>query len=109
VSAFLDTPRLPSVPGDSWRPQRARAATRRPGRISDGLPRRDGTHRRRIDLGTESASEPSFSPDGHRLLFTRTAGIGPGGWVTALRLDGSGVTRRFGLSSGYQYAAWLPR
>lgn len=73
------------------------------------LVRRDGTHRRRIDLGAESASEPSFSPDGRWLLFTRTAGIGPGGWVTALRLDGSGVTRRVGLSSGYQYPAWLPR
>ena len=32
------SPRTPHVPGVSWRPQPARAATRRPGRISDGRP-----------------------------------------------------------------------
>jgi hypothetical protein len=34
-------PRAPHVPGDSWRPQPARAATNRPGRTSDGRKRRE--------------------------------------------------------------------
>ncbi len=36
-----DPPRTPHVPGVSWRPQPARAATRRPGRDSDGRRRRE--------------------------------------------------------------------
>ena len=47
---LLSHPRFPTVPGVSWRPQPARAATRRPGRTSDGRP---GPEARRNSDGRE--------------------------------------------------------
>jgi Tol biopolymer transport system component len=71
--------------------------------------RRDGTHRRRLTFGPESASEPAFSPDGRWLAFTRTKSEGPAGNVFAMLLEDPSKVRKFGLSYGYQYPAWGPR
>src|SRR5262245_33343781 len=53
-------PRTPHVPGVSWRPQPARVATRRPGRISDG--RKAPNHQPRRP--PKPATTPSPSGDG---------------------------------------------
>jgi len=73
------------------------------------IERRDGTYRRRLTFGPESASEPAFSPDGHWLVFTRTEASGPAGNVFAMWLKEPSKVRKFGLSYGYQYPAWGPR
>lgn len=70
---------------------------------------RDGTHRRRLTFGPESASEPAFSPDGRWLAFTRTKSEGPAGNVFAMLLKDPNKVHKFGLSYGYQYPAWGPR
>jgi TolB protein len=72
------------------------------------LVQRNGSRRRRLTFGSESASEPSFSPDGHWIVFTRTTGSGPGGNVYALSVSNPNSVRKLGLSDGYRYPAWGP-
>lgn len=71
--------------------------------------RRDGTHLRRLTRGSESCSEPIFSPDGKWIAFTRAKSEGPAGNVFALSLADPKKIRKFGLSSNYRYPAWAPR
>jgi len=73
------------------------------------IERRDGTHRRRLTFGPESASEPAFSPDGRWLAFTRTDAEGPVGNAYALLLKDPSKVRQLGLSWSYQYPTWEPR
>jgi len=70
--------------------------------------RRDGTHRRRLTSGPESASEPAFSPDGCWIAFTRSK-EGPSGNVFALSVRHPSRIKKLGLSSSYEYPAWSPR
>jgi len=71
--------------------------------------RRDGTHRRRLTFGPETACEPAFSPDGRWIVFTRSEEKGPDGNVYALLLKDPSKVRQLGLSWAYQYPAWGPR
>lgn len=73
------------------------------------LVRRDGTHRRQLAFGSESASDPTFSPDGRWVAFTRTRGSGPGGNLYAVSIADPHKVRKLGLSGGYRYPAWAPR
>lgn len=70
--------------------------------------RRDGTHRRRLTFGAESAAQPTFSPDGRWIAFTRSKDK-PNGNVYAMSLHHPAKVRKLGLSWGYQAPAWAPR
>jgi Tol biopolymer transport system component len=67
--------------------------------------RRDGSHRRRLTSGPESSSEPTFSPDGRWIAFTRSK-EGPSGNVFALSVRNPSKIKEMGLSSSYQYPTW---
>ena len=67
---LLSHPRSPTVPGVSWRPQPARAATRRPGRTSDG---RKGAEARRNSDGRDGNSDARRTSDGRDSTRTREA------------------------------------
>jgi len=69
---------------------------------------RDGTHRRRLTLGAESATEASFSPDGRHVIFARSPGR-TGGTLFTLPLAHPAKIRQIGLSAGYQSPAWGSR
>lgn len=70
--------------------------------------RSDGTHRRRLTFGPESATDAAFSPDGTHIVFTRSASMA-GGNLFILPLAQPTKPRRIGLSSGYQSPAWGSR
>jgi Tol biopolymer transport system component len=79
----------------------------------------DGHHARRVTTppaGT-SDSEPRFSPDGSRVLFTRYRGghrlksgrtVGDTSAVFTVRLDGSGLRRVTGWGTRVGQADWSP-
>jgi Tol biopolymer transport system component len=70
--------------------------------------RRDGSGLRRLTRGPESASEPSFSPDGRHILFTKSSsGIGGQPWSRSL--EAPQRERRLALRTGYEFPIWGPR
>lgn len=70
--------------------------------------RRDGTHRRRLTFGPESATEASFSPDGSHIVFTVSPTMSGGG-LFVLPLVRLTKPRAIGLSAGFHSPAWGSR
>jgi TolB protein len=74
---------------------------------------RDGTGHRvlvpAVGFDARSAAEPTFSPDGRRVLFTRYAGAGAGQTdLWTVRLDGTGLRELTHTRASEENPAWSP-